>query len=96
MTPLRKKKKKKKKEVKEKERKTGLSKQIILKIHPLTNRQHDRRLHPDPIHRRRSPQLNLVALRIAFSPSPVHLDMVLRPRRQARYKIGYLEAAVGG
>ena len=58
------------------------SKQIILKLHPLTNRQHDRRLRPDAIHRRLEPrlvgplQLELVALRVPGPPSPVYVHVV--------------------
>ena len=79
-TPFKKKKEKEKKNFRS-------SKQIILKIHPITNRQHDRRVHSNPIHRRlqrrRTPQINLIALRIPLPPSPIHLHIVLRPRRRA-------------
>lgn len=76
------------------------SKQIILKLHPLANRQHDRRLRPDPIHRRLqmrlAPQLEIVALRVPSPPAPGDGDVVLRPRRAlAPGPLGFRQAVEG-
>lgn len=81
--------------------KTRYSKQIILKIHPLANRQHDRRLGPYPIHRRLRMrlivQLDLIALRIPLPPSPIHLHIMLRPRPTLTAGlIGFMQAVEGG